>query len=277
MIQSVRPPSPAKFKACPFCGGEKLSQTHIWPKWLMKLLPVHAGYTQTGRWVTESSREIEDRFRTVQDFKRDLFAQQPYIACVSCNGGWMKGFEDRTSPVLKRILDNNLTGLLTARERLDVAGWLALVTLLAEMKSPSPNAISSSDVEALRRDGAPPSTWSIFIGRAAGPKWHKHYQYHNAAVFNASEDILSSSDRIRARNVQITTMGIGALLAQVFTAPRQDVVVAYRASAYASGLDLLWPSTGRPLSLDELRTLRDANADHLADAFYREHTRPPLV
>jgi len=89
------PPQPARplTKKCIFCDGPGLSRTHIWPDWLNKLLkpgplrqelikkPVHTPGASTSHIFRAQIRQ------------GSIFTQKPYLACMSCNNGWMNGFE----------------------------------------------------------------------------------------------------------------------------------------------------------------------------------------
>jgi hypothetical protein len=78
-------PKPAK--TCIFCDKTNRSKTHIWPDWLNKLLlppTIHAH-----EFEDEDTKQTTSRVR-----QGSIFTQKPYLACVDCNTGWMRKFED---------------------------------------------------------------------------------------------------------------------------------------------------------------------------------------
>ncbi len=268
-----RPPAPSKFDQCPFCGGTPLTKTHIWPRWLNNLLPTAPRFYSHHSEASGIHLSSGGRVESTQTHKKDIFDQQPYIACYPCNGGWMKDFEDEVIRFVKPIILGTFRGRLTEDEQVTLAGWLSLIFILSELISFSQKTVTKADLEYLKNNRRPPETWTILAANQDGFNWMKRRQYHNVAIYDRSvfTDLPKISDGLPIFNTQIGTMGIGALLTQIFICPSRHLVEKYREENRSAGLKVLWPLTAyRRLKFPLTENYSDAWAERFAhDIFIR--------
>jgi hypothetical protein len=73
------------YVTCIVCGKKPLTETHIWPRWLKRVLPRQKNYDVVADYA-EPGLPVVRRRRSVQKYKRDLFSRDPLLACSDCNG-----------------------------------------------------------------------------------------------------------------------------------------------------------------------------------------------
>ena len=225
---------------CLFCGGPKLSKTHIWPSWLNELL------------APGDSRLIElenERWeaKTVKDLKQgSLFSQKPKLCCIDCNNGWMNEFENKMVKFAKPLfLDRHLEMDLTKADHLTIASWSALITVLAEYIDRSDDiCISKDDVQHIYDNKSPPDdTWTIAAASTQASVWKAKYKHFSLFIgdFSTLEEYLAANASGRKSNTKIATFGMGDLLIQTFVCPNLNLVSDYRAFIARSGINQIWP------------------------------------
>src|ERR1700759_2209793 len=77
-------------KRCIFCGGGNLSDTHVFPHWLDRLIPGPNFKAQ--EYVSPASEGGVKRVE-IRRGQGGLFSQAPRLACKICNEGWMNSLE----------------------------------------------------------------------------------------------------------------------------------------------------------------------------------------
>jgi hypothetical protein len=187
----------------------------------------------------------------------------------------MKQFEDEVVVFLKPILEGNITRTLTEKEQNSLAGWLALITTLAEYASYRHPTIKRSALLHLKKHRVPPNNFNIYVARSTGTRWRQWYRFHNFIVGEEISIPLAADGR-PSYNTQITTMGIGNLLAQVFSGPAHSAIESYSIAVEGSDLERVWPPKKsfwmrkyRPLEFPLKAEFSDHEADVLADELHR--------
>lgn len=260
-------------KLCLFCSGPGLSKTHIWPKWLNELL----GPTthRKAEWQAPSYSEEES---SVHIHQGGIFSQKPYLACQNCNTGWMSDFEDEMARFAPSLFSSAETVLqLTKGQQRTMAGWVALITILAEHihKSGRSVTVSKRDVVYLRKHLVPPREWSIFCSTLEGDRWSARWRHRTMALsrFYSEVDFQSKVRSGLPPNTQVTSLGIGRLFIQVFTCPEPSFIADYRRCAVQTKLSQIWPiptnflGFTRPLKFPTNLVLTDEAADELGEAY----------
>jgi hypothetical protein len=267
----------AKARKCIFCGCPGLSKTHIWPEWLERLLlpgslrsielvrPDHISPTHT-------------RFQRVQQTKQgSIFTQKPYLACVDCNTGWMKHFEDEMLKFAKPLFISWEKVILDVHQVHAIATWISLVTVLAEYMDRSQGSVSISEVDRayLKTCRRPPESWSIFAASLDGKVWRARYRHHSLMVgdFKSLSEYDAAFGEHHPNNTQLSTFGIGNLFFQVFSCPKQTLGYNVQSMAIESGLTQLWPIlpdsvanvTDGYIKFPTRRRLSDYDAELLSD------------
>jgi len=263
-------PAPTKFNTCVFCGGKPLTKTHLWPGWLNDILPRQPNFNQNSSLATGTHLTPEERQTAFQKHKKDIFDQQPYLACYLCNGGWMKEFEDEVVKFVKPVILGTFRGRLDQRQQQMLAGWLSLIIIVSELASFTQKTVSKADIEFLKIQKKPPENWTILATKLNGQTWMKRKQYHSAAIYPGLtlDRLPRTGEGIPKYNTQIATLGIGALLVQVFICPARQIVDRYR-SDYAHRLKILWPITPyRRLKFPLSHAWNDQEAEFFAHDFF---------
>jgi hypothetical protein len=257
---------------CIFCGeGRRLSRTHIWPAWLNRLLAPGVDHLQ------EFERPKHRGGIATQRLKQgSLFTLKPYLACVECNTGWMKKFEDEMCLFAKPLFTATETVTLDLTQIRTMAGWIALITILAEHfdKSKADPTIPQRDIRHLKQKREPPHDWSIFAASSSSKKWFARYHHAptHVGLFRSLQEYTEAVKTDLKSNTQTSSFGIGRLFIQAFTCPRSSFVSDYRRWAVQGKLAQIWPpprfiGIGRPTKFPTDLVLSDETADELAVAY----------
>jgi hypothetical protein len=228
-------------KNCIFCGGGR-SKTHIWPNWLNRLYP------EATRQHFEVERHVGSptKVQTIMHSaikQGNLFSQKPYLACIKCNTGWMKQFEDEVLTFIKPIIAATPNTHISDKNIKILCGWIMLIIILAEFTIEGGVSVSSEERDYLRSKRKPPENWAIFCATSTGPYWHKAWTHHTHAIREWA-DVYDSVSRFGIEdpaNTQVTSLGIGHLFIHAFSCPNWRIVRDFEIAARARGLVQLWP------------------------------------
>jgi hypothetical protein len=268
---------------CIFCPNTDLSETHIWPAWLNKLLrPSDRHLQQTENPHVPSIQGSKLKLGSV-------FRKRPYLACVSCNTGWMHKFEDAMllfAPPIFTSLDSKVSFDRTQQRVFAV--WISLITVLAEFTDHRNSVcISEGERDFLKTRLLPPENWTIVACTQDSPEWYAKYRHHSFFLgdFTSQAEYFGALASGRPNNGQFSSFGMGKLFVQVFSCPNLRQIEAYRIAARGAGLQQIWPIPGRfwPLTkrfakFPTQTILNDQQANIMADAFnerLKRMTQPP--
>lgn len=261
---------------CLFCGNTGLTRTHVWPDWLGRLVPSgtgrheHMAYRDAPPATTSHIFNAKTRPR-----QGSIFSQKPFLACETCNTGWMANFENEMARFAKPLFTSRDRIIISYPEARIMSVWISLIVILAEhIKMPTAvTTISLNERQYVKKYLRPPDNWSIFYAGTNGAEWRQNYCRHCISVHY--NDMTSSPITFAAYNTQITTLGIGNLFVQVFSCPVDRYVTDFRIAAKSRGLLQLWPIPGAlwPFTKGSAKfpptlVLDDVEADVLADAFF---------
>jgi hypothetical protein len=244
-------------RKCTFCDSSKLSRTHIWPDWLEKLLSPGRHRSEELETPTYTAPTHSAVVRERKLKQGSLFSQKPYLACETCNTGWMKQFEDEMVKFAKPIFTSSTNLTINHYQIRVMAVWVSLITVLAEYIGHSQGSIGISEGERkhLKKILKPPDNWSIFVASLDGEIWSARYRHHAYRITEFADltEPFSKFGQHIPVNTQISSFGMGRIFVQVFSSPNQRLVTDFRIWAKATGLSQLWPS---PSGLWPLRSLR---------------------
>jgi hypothetical protein len=268
-----------KAKKCIFCGEPGLSKTHIWPQWINKLLgPPNSRRYELIRPTHRAGSPTEHQLETRQ-FQGSIFSQKPYLACVDCNTGWMKTFEDEMEKFAKPIFTSLSNVRIASREMQTMAGWAALIATLAEfMDRDRKPVISEAERTYIKNHLKPPATWTVVATTVDDKEWASKYQHRTTFIsdYASVEDFKASIETRPHPNTLISTFGMGKLLIQIFVCPDHRFIENFRAFSLSLGLLQLWPIVAAagplvsPKNLAQFptsRRLTDQDADFVAAAY----------
>jgi hypothetical protein len=188
----------------------------------------------------------------------------------------MKQFEDEVVVFLKPILSEMGPCEISRAEQRQLVGWISLIAILAEWAGSGKHAITRAELKYFKRFRLPPDNWSVFIGGNDGVEWMKRYAYHNATIntIRHSSELPLENDGQPTRNTQITTIGVGNLLFQIFSSADPRATHSYRLTTPETGMVkiwpqgiALWPFTRQKLKLPPSVSFDDQQAYELADMF----------
>lgn len=179
-------------KTCIFCGGSKLTKEHVWPQWLIELLPAKTiRQTRLGGAPSEFSGDV-----TVKS------------VCADCNNCWMSSLEDAIRALLGgMVLDIAVS--LDSSQQLLLGTWAVKTAFMVEsMRGGShPRFYTEDDRQAFRLNKTIPNGTYVYLGRSieAG-----RYANDQGMQFNAAPE----GTQIPANS---TTIVAGHVVFQVFT------------------------------------------------------------
>lgn len=161
--------------------GGRLSETHIWPGWLNRLLAPGTDRLEELERPKHRGGASERRLK-----QGSIFTQKPHLACIDCNTGWMRQFEDDMCFFAKPIFTSRGSVTLNMDQRRALAGWVALIAILAEYidKSKASLTISEADKTHLKKNREPPRAWSIVAISSNSRKWFARYRHVTTFIGN---------------------------------------------------------------------------------------------
>jgi hypothetical protein len=212
-------------RKCLFCNEDANSKEHVWPQWVLKLLPSRRPVRQTlgtGKEVTYSG-----------DFKLKG-------VCSTCNNGWMSELETEVKPILGPIVQD-LSIQLDLEDQKKLARWAFKTAIVLEgTKERSMKRYFASGLgPALKTSGDIQGRTMIWIGRSS-----ESGLYARAADVRYDLDGQNSS-----AEATVTTMVVGHVVLQVVSAvfpPEKDaelVRIPLYVEDWEQILAKIWPSS----------------------------------
>src|SRR4051812_20705575 len=114
-------------RLCMFCGQNKRSREHVWPRWLSKALPSGVPTDFQSMSYDRANNLIGTRpFQVRHDIEEKV-----RVPCEQCNNGWMSVLENEVKPVLTPMMRNEPVNL--DRHDMDVlATWAVKTAFMAQ-------------------------------------------------------------------------------------------------------------------------------------------------
>jgi hypothetical protein len=115
-------------RACSFCGrtDQKISNEHLWPNWVRKLLP-------PGR--KRIAQQLHRREPHEYYVEHDMGAKINDV-CRPCNHGWMNRLEKRVRPFLEPMIAVKQPANLSVEQQLAFWVWAQRFALVADLLRP---------------------------------------------------------------------------------------------------------------------------------------------
>lgn len=145
-------------RVCGFCGKPgKISNEHLWAKWLGRLLG-------PANMTVEIQRE--DKSVTWESQDLDVQIQLP---CTTCNNGWMSDLESTVEPIITPMIKPGTARALDVAHQTVLAAWMMKTAMVAEPLSPMrPHYYTPAERQFLMDRLTPPAGVRIWIGRYRG-------------------------------------------------------------------------------------------------------------
>jgi len=143
---------------CVFCGGRPITEEHVWPKWLIALLPEveevigTMGGPELGRTIEfQSGSQVNHTIRRT---------------CESCNTGWMSDLEARVKPLVSPMVKPQRPAIvrLGQADQALLALWAVKMALMLDFATPGEQYIPRSAFEWVLSQGTPPPQVRVWIG-----------------------------------------------------------------------------------------------------------------
>ncbi len=237
-------------RSCIFCDNPATTLEHVWPRWILTLLPERRPTRQKlmdGPKVTFNG-----------DFKIKC-------ACATCNNGWMSEIECESQFVVKPLVQG-ISILLEPKHQELLSRWVIKTAIVMEGVKPQdvPRFFDSRTRKQFMESGTLPANTSIWIGRTLEPGL-----FSNGANFSYRDN-----ETGEAVSASVTTMVLGQLVIQTLSVERPSadangiLQLPMRASNWHLSLlqvqpvgkiTISWPPThsfhnmGGPLSLSQLK------------------------
>ncbi len=209
----------------------------MWPLWLVRRF-----HTPNGVRVG-----LEREGRLLPTWIKQSHGHQVRCVCSSCNSGWMSNLENRSKPVLERLLaDDQVT--LSAIDQTTLSLWSVKCAMVFEaLRRESPHFYSTDERAGLRDSATVPARTNVWLAKCV----------HLPGVYVTASDHADTPDHSpHGARLYSTTMGFGHLAVQVVSVkmpanvppsmpvrtevlpgPWQDLTLALSASGHA----IRWP------------------------------------
>lgn len=257
---------------CIFCGRTGLSKEHVWSDWLKSLINRGPAHVQ-GSESFEFNRTTET-FRTTQPMTRKqkqgcLSRRTVRNVCEKhCNNGWMHDAVDAAKPIASKLIQGE-SFRCDQGDLLKLTTWLAITTVMQEFFGEA--YIPPEDRVTLMETGAPPLSWTMWVGYYDGRAWYPMAHTHNTVKLEdkVAKDA-GAALHIPDCYVQIATFTLRNLLFHAFTATTLGVVAEYRQFVQDQRWNLfqLWPIAGDRLTWPRVPVL-DGELELIVTEFSR--------
>lgn len=226
-------------KACIYCGRSAVTQEHVLPQWVKRVI----GPTATSRSSVSDKhgKNGETVFRTVRFAQGSLFSKRPRIACRTCNGGWMAEMEGRTKPILLPLVTSTQPSDLLLADVTQLAAWAAKTAINFEyVDHPTIVSVEQGRRTEMMSTLLPPGGTSVWLGRTMGrvEVWAARSSW-DMQTGPLDPDAPIDSGK---RNAQIVGLGLGHVFILVLMSA-VDLGAAARATH--PGLTRIWPDPAR--------------------------------
>ncbi len=237
---------------CVFCGRTPVTDEHLWPQRIGRLLP---------RSAPEATLHAQRQFLRqplVGGGERSMFhnrnARGPFrsrkirkVCGQHCNGGWMSRIEDRAARTMTPLIKGQAAHLDHEDLRL-IANWAALTSIIGEFTDLNSAAIPGSDrlalmsewtrMRELESNAVPslPDGWIVEIGsRQPAVAWRPTYAHVGATWVPSGETVTNARP-----NVQTTTISVGHIVIRTGSTKFE---LSLPRDRQAEGLVEIWPRT----------------------------------
>lgn len=221
---------------CVYCGRFDVTKQHVWPDWLVSVLPRdESSNSQQLIDISSPTAGLTVIRPQVVIRRGDPGARKIRNVCGQCNSGWMSRLESAAKPLLTElILGRQVT--LDTNAQCALAAWVTMFCITAEYTDRDHRGIPAADRAALMTSSRPPESWRIFIGRYRGTEWARRYA-HCGFIFqrNNGANALCGA-------AQCSTFVVGELAVYACSASIPDADIArYLAPADDVALKQIWP------------------------------------
>ena len=258
---------PAK---CIFCERPGVTKQHLWPDRLKKIVPTMQTHNTT---IVRNDKTLPDRSivsgkPTPRPYRQGSnLTRQVRRVCRRCNGGWIRELEEAAIAIATPLIIGDRT-TLTQSDQAIIARWIAVMVAVSEYVDADSVAIPTQTRKALMAASVLSDDWTICLAPLDGPRWRTSLRRHSMMLHTRLVPFGSEGGPLNIRhpvkNTQVTTIGIGRLIAQGATSSNRDVIAFYRSRISALKAAQVHPYIGN-IQWPPGPPLDDTDADTLAD------------
>lgn len=239
---------------CVFCGGLRVTNEHVFPRWLNRYLPADR------RQQLEQARYGEEGFdRQRLSVGLDFRVRK---VCAECNGGWMSRLEGDSIATLDPLISGLELQIVSRAEQRALALWAVKTAMMCDLTQAEP-LLNPDQRRRLRTHRAIPGSTRVWLG--ACRELYPIVINHTVRIDMTNLDSPSTPfpDGFYA------PMKIGHLCLYVYFA-QTDVVVRHL-PIYHLGLARIWPRRHGVVAWPPPGMPTDGREfEVFADAFQRE-------
>jgi hypothetical protein len=217
---------------CIFCGRTGLTKEHVWSDWLRQIVPPTLPH---GNHFGTVSHRSESKTIVVTELKGkvkpgNLQQKQLKRVCGTCNKGWMSEYVELTKAFVERLATGESVEL-DSKAQADLAVWVSIAAIMAELLDPRSATIPRNDLRQLFKTRKPLSNWTIFLGRHNTDSWLPLRHVHTSGCFGPKDDlpseVLLSTPGGHSFHQQ-TVYSLNGLLVIAFSSSNPELVSAIR-------------------------------------------------
>lgn len=259
--------SPVPGNTCIYCGTTGVTNEHIIPQWLGKIIgrsePTNSlSHKLYGRGATIIDEEWSER-------PGDGHTVTVRRVCKSCNGGWMSKMQATVKPLIIEMLSGDHL-VLHRLHQTRLAAWSAMTFMNGDFRRPFSSAIPQEDRTYLLNNQLAPRSWYIWIGR---------YERSHAGLLFAHNSIPVSTPgypaadtlngQVPPSNTQSSTVIIGDIFLTCISSSARDLHNYWQFNPRNSAfLSQIWPIRSPRIAWPPPFTMNDQDAVRIANAFF---------
>jgi hypothetical protein len=211
---------------CVFCGARPTTNEHVFPQWLLDVIPGEGELTHT--WAApEGSASISREWTNeALDFKANV------VCGPDCNSGWMERLETRARPFLEPMIRGRRAMLLPEGAR-TVAHWALKTALMIDFaQEPEHRSVPASVYQELY--SAQDVTPQTFV-------WVAACEFGAGALARGRTLHLGPGDSDEVGFG--ATICVGHLVLEIIRVPTEDEKTLEIGGELAASIRRLWPYT----------------------------------
>jgi hypothetical protein len=205
---------------CVFCGDErKLSDEHVFPEWLLNLLPEGDPNRRRIRTLGDGNlHRYKERKRDEGPWSVPSVVK---IVCQDhCNGSWMSRLESEAKLMMEPFISGRPREIRTREQRL-FAFWATKTMMVLEFTDSRTQVTTNAQHRFLyehREDRRLPENFRVWMGFRPSPNPPGYGYTHRAVRYGLRVGRGSVDARLGVPNAQQTTFSIGRLVLVVASA-----------------------------------------------------------
>ena len=192
-------------RSCVFCGSTPLTNEHVFPQWLDKVLPEQEPIRGHERRVVHfdgGETQPPEPFERVS--ANTLTQTTVKRVCTNCNSGWMNDLEGEAREPLSGLIQDTAEAI-DERQARSVATWIAKTCLMAQLTEGESAAVPPAYYDWMYQTREPPPLMRIWIYPHDADDWGARMEHQGLLYGTEPMDISDPP------NIHSTTIGLGHL------------------------------------------------------------------